>query len=192
VEHLKKDGYVVSTMSFPRYDTPTGKKILEYLDGKFGNPVKMDPLKAAVFYYNDRKAALPEIKALSKSSDFLILDRYKYSNFAYQSAKIKDENKRLEILKRLQDLEKDIPEADLVILLKVPIEITQKMLEKEKKKDMHENDIEFLKRTNEIYDYLCKENKNWIAIDCMKDKKLMSIEEIHEKVYEAVKKFFIN
>jgi len=177
-------------MSFPRYETPTGKIILEYLHGKFGDAIKMDPLKASVFYHDDRKAALPEMKKMIENNDFVILDRYKYSNFAHQPAKIEDENKRLEILRKLQNMEKDLPEADLVILLSVPPEISQKMLDKEKNKDMHESDIEFIKRTNEVYEFLCKENKNWIKIDCIKNGKLMSIEEIHKRIYESVKEFF--
>jgi len=190
VEHLREDGYKVATMSFPRYETPTGKKILDYLQGKFGDPIKIDPLKAGYFYYEDRKAALPEMKELMEKNDFLILDRYKYSNFAHQSAKIIDEDERKEILEKLQDMERDLPEADLVILLIVKPEISQKLLEKEKKKDLHESDVEFMKRTNKVYEYLCEENENWIKINCMRNGKLMGVDEIHRMIYNVVKEFF--
>jgi len=183
IEHLRRDGFRVATISFPRYDTPTGKRIKKYLEGELGDPKNIDPIESAHLYHNDRKAALPLISNMIKENDFLILDRYKYSSFAHQPAKLKEPEKMISLMKDIEQMENDIPEANLVIFLHVTPEISQTLIKKEKKCDIFESDIEYLGRTNELYQELVKRD-NWKKIECMKNGKLLSVEEIHDKVYK--------
>ena len=53
--------------------------------------------------------------------------------------------------------------------------------------DIHEKDLEFMRRVYDnamfVADYL-----SWDMVDCTKGGKIDSIESIHEKVYQLVKK----
>jgi dTMP kinase len=187
-EHLIKDGFRAAVMSFPRYNTPTGLKITEYLTGKFGNPVEMDPLKSARFYYEDRKAALPEIKKLSEENDFIIFDRYKGSNLGFHGAKGKTPNASAKIIELIERMEHDIPEPDINIFLFVSADISDKL--RPVKDDEHEKNIDFQRRVGKMFEWLC-ENRGWKKILCVDEKSIiMSREAIHKKVYGEVKKFF--
>ena len=41
VERIRAMGIGVVSFSFPRYKTPTGRAIRDYLDGKFGEPTTL-------------------------------------------------------------------------------------------------------------------------------------------------------
>ena len=47
-QYLRKSGHVVTTFSFPRYSTPLGKLIHEYLHGNHGDVAKVDPFLVAL------------------------------------------------------------------------------------------------------------------------------------------------
>lgn len=185
VRHLKEEGFKIASMSFPRYDTELGKEIKKHLMNK--TELSKDPLQMSKLYHEDRKSALPLIKRMIQENDFIIFDRYKYSSMAHQASKA-DPDKREEIIKQIAEMEKDIPEADIVIVLMIPSEMSQKMLEKEKIKDMYESSIEYQNNTNQIYKELSSQN-NWIEIECVENRNLLSIDEIHNKIYLAVKEF---
>lgn len=184
-EQLIKDGHIVVSISFPRYDTAIGRKIRQAVF----DPKKVSkPFEMAKLFYEDRKAALPFILNAVDKNNFVIFDRYKYSSIAHQASKVENSERR-KLISKIEYMEKDIPGADLVIFLSLPVELSQKLLKKEKKKDLHENDIDYLRRTEKIYEQLAK-RKNWTKIECARSGKLLSIENIHEKIYNEVKKFF--
>ncbi len=184
-EQLIKDGHSVVSISFPRYDTTIGRKIRQAVF----DPKKVSkPFEMAKLFYEDRKAALPLILNAVDKNNFVIFDRYKYSSIAHQASKVENSERR-KLISKIEYMEKDIPGADLVIFLSLPVELSQKLLKKEKNKDLHESDIDYLRRTEKIYEQLAK-RKNWIRIECARNGKLLSIENIHEKIYSAVKKFF--
>jgi len=57
-----------------------------------------------------------------------------------------------------------------------------------KKKDVHENDVDFLINSRKSALKLEKEITNFIKIECSEKGKIMSREQIHEKIYAEVKK----
>ena len=86
-----------------------------------------------------------------------------------------------------------IPKPDLVIFLNMPTEMAVKLMEArknkitgEKKKDIHEKDTSYLKKS---YDNACDIAKkyNWQEIKCVENKRLKTIEEIGEEIYTLVK-----
>ena len=64
-----------------------------------------------------------------------------------------------------------------------PIDFTH-----EKAKDIHESDTSHLK---ESYKAACDlvAKYDWCEIKCVKDGQIRSIEDIHEEIYEEIKKF---
>ncbi len=180
VEHLSKDGFSVASMSFPRYGTPAGRKIKNALFNSL-----IDPIEMAKLFHEDRKAALNDINKMVENNDFVVFDRYKYSSMAHMAARSEEPDK---IIEKIKEFEKEIPEADLVIVISISPELSQKMI-RDKNKDLHEVDIEYLRKTNTLYEKLAEANK-WILINGEKNGDVISIEEMHEKIYSKVKEFF--
>ena len=116
-------------MSFPRYETPTGRIISQCYLGKkrapedgdvawFGDADKVDPLLASLYYAADRYAAAPEMRRILAAGINLILDRYYQSNLAHQGGKIKDRDERREFFVSIGDIELrglKIPDTDKTI-----------------------------------------------------------------------------
>lgn len=77
----------VKLISFPRYETTSGKVIKEYLSGMFFDPTKLDPILGAAPYTLNRLEYFKENPIEDEPYDFLILDRGYYSNFIHQASK---------------------------------------------------------------------------------------------------------
>ena len=196
-QRLKKEGRKVEFLSFPMYETPTGKIVGGcYL----GNPyigegyfpetaVNVDPKVASLYYAADRRYNANVINDLINQGYDIILDRYVESNMGHQAAKIKDKDERYKTYKWLETLEYELlelPRPDVTILLYMPLE---KILElkslRNTKKDQMDESIENLQNANIAYLELA-ELHNYKTINCINNDKIKSIEEIHEQVYEIV------
>ena len=94
-DKLISQGVLCKIISFPRYDTPTGKIISECYLGKgkgtswFIDPPRLHPKIASLLYAADRFAAKNEIEQTVHIGINLILDRYIESNMAHQGGKAK-------------------------------------------------------------------------------------------------------
>jgi len=203
VIRLRKEGRKVKTIDFPQYyDNFFGKMVGECLIGKYGDWTKTDPHIASVIYAADRWESGSRItKWLERGFD-VIADRYSSSNQIHQGGKVLNGTKRREFLQWLEEMEFGvfkIPRPDLIIYLDVPLEQVKKLMEKEDKnvkkshqhgkKDMHETDPKHLENARKSAIKMIKENNNWTRINCVKNKKLMPIQEISEEVWNKVKKY---
>jgi dTMP kinase len=208
LKKLNEEGIPCKLMSFPRYNTPTGRIIGQTYLGKekdywkgdsawFGEADSLDPKIASLYYAADRKASAEEIYKIINSGCNLILDRYYTSNMAHQGGKIESSQEREEMFEWLRNLELDIlkiPKEDIAIFLHMPLEVAQILRRNrtEEKADGHENNAEHLKRAEKTYVELSK-LYNWKKISCAPDKTTSSLKtpgEIHEEVYKIVKNYF--
>lgn len=165
---------------FPRYDAPVyGELIGKFLRGGFGSIDSVHPQLVALLYAEDRHGAAPQMRRTLDEGGIVLLDRYVYSNIAYQCAKIDDPQEREALRKWIFDTEYGqfgLPKPDLNIFLDVPIGFVEKKLEAgrkgddreylEGKTDIHEADIEFQKRVREVYVRQCEMDPDFIRIDC--------------------------
>ncbi len=165
---------------FPRYDAPVyGELIGKFLRGGFGSIDSVHPQLVALLYAEDRHGAAPQMRKTLDDGGIVLLDRYVYSNIAYQCAKIDDPKEREALRKWIFDTEYGqfgLPKPDLNIFLDVPIGFVEKKLEAgrkgddreylEGKTDIHEADIEFQKRVREVYVRQCEMDPDFIRIDC--------------------------
>jgi len=197
VERLKKEGYEVETADFPQYGQKSAALVEEYLNGKFGTAEEVGPYRASIFYAVDRYAASFKIQEWLKEGKIVVSNRYVSANMGHQAGKIKDLKERDKFLEWLDNLEYGlfgIPKPNINILLYMPPEMGQELVEKKgerdyiegKKKDIHEADINHLINAAEAYKYVA-EKYSWIVVDCAPDKKLKSREEIHGMIYEEIK-----
>ena len=86
---LEKECPRMEYIHFPRYDAPVyGELISAYLRGDFGPMDAVHPRLVALLFAEDRHGALPSIRKTLDGGGTVLLDRYVYSNIAYQCAKL--------------------------------------------------------------------------------------------------------
>ena len=206
MEKLKKDGVKVAEISFPMYDTPTGQIVGACLLGK-PNMCKellqtehsffpegggnVDSLAALAYYAADRRYNLPIINKYLNEGYTLIIDRYVTSNMAHRGGMILDQEERLKMYKKIDTLEYEImelPRPDKTILLYMPFEYACLLKKKrEELPDEAESNEEYLRLGEKAYLELA-DIYNYDVINCVKDNKIRTIEEINENVYKLVRK----
>lgn len=169
VKTLKKHGYAVVGVSFPRYNSFFGKLVAQYLSGKFGSKKKVPVELSALLYSLDRLEFKPELEKLLEQGKIVVCDRYSDSNYAHQSAKIKSKKQRAAFLKWLYAVESVLPKASVKIFLDMPAKASRKLLLKRGGgKDIHEADAVYLERARKVYLQLVENEKGWISINCAK------------------------
>ena len=198
-ERLSKDGVDYKTVSFPNYDSPSSSLVKMYLSGEFGtNAQEISPYIASTFYAADRYATFQTgYKKYYEDGGIILADRYTTANMVHQAGKIKDKEERDKFLKWLWDFEfklYGLPIPTEVFFLNMPTEKALELMKDRKnkfdenaKKDIHESNE---KHMRDAYEAACDVAKeyNWFEIKCMKDNKLRTIDDIHEEIYEEVKK----
>ena len=198
VERLTQDGLPCEMMSFPRYDTPTGRIIGQCYLGKnlgegdkawFGEADSVDPNVASLYYAADQKAAEGEIRRIINSGTHLVLDRYVESNMGHQGGKETDPEKRKKFIKFIEDLSYgvlNLPRPDLTIFLYLPYEHGEVLRKKRGgERDGHESNLDHLIRAEETYEFL-SEKYEWKKITCNVLGNTRSEEDISEEVYKHV------
>lgn len=198
-ERLLSENVPVATMSFPRYETPTGRIVGECYLGKSGkswfeSPTTLDPRIASLYYAGDRFASKPDIETTLRNGTNLILNRYVESNKGHQGGKARNLEELSKIVEFIDNLEYGLlklPRPDKVIFLYMPYQIGMELKKgREGIADAHEASEEHLKQAEEAYLWIA-DRFNWTKIDCTKDgtlKGLKKREEIAEEVYARVQK----
>lgn len=172
---------------FPRYESPVyGDLISRFLRGDFGSNEAVHPQLVALLFAEDRHGAAPGIKERLAEGGTVLLDRYVYSNIAYQCAKISDPSEAEELRNWIFNTEYgsfELPKPDLNIFLDVPISFVESKLKGnrggndrdylEGAQDIHEADIEFQKRVRDLYRLQCESDPKFIRIDCSDEKGMM-------------------
>ena len=199
IKKLKKQGHKVDMLDFPKYGRKSAYFVEAYLNGKYGSADDVPPELASWFYALDRFDSKKEIIQKLESGYIIVSNRYVSANAGHQGGKISGKKKRDEFLDWLDNLEYNIcglPRPDINIYLNVPWQIGQTLVDKKghrdylggNKRDIHEQDKNHLKNAQESYIHLIKSEPNWIKIDCVKNKELLSIEDVHDIVWDEVKR----
>jgi dTMP kinase len=188
------------TAHFPQYEEPSSHFVREYLAGQYGTVDAIGPYQASLFYALDRfDASVKRVKKWLAAGDTVMFDRYVASNMGHQGSKITDDKKRRDFFKWLYELEYgilQIPKPDLNIILHVPAKIAAELRAKQEdkkdgsiKNDIHERDMAHLENTRKVYLQLADLFPNdFTVIECAPKGKLMSVDEVHEKVWAVAKK----
>ncbi len=196
LQKLRESGFAVETIDFPRHGEDSGKLVDLYLTGFFGETTKLSPRLISGFYAIDRLMNKTKINAWLDEGKIVIADRYASSNIGHQGAKIPDDAEREELfhwLHKMEFEEMKIPKPEAHIFLHVPSEVAFKLIEKKaqrdyitgENKDGHEKDINHLKAAEKSYLHASR-LFNWKIIECSENEELLSIEKIHDKIWEHV------
>ena len=181
-QYLDDIGKSYKHIHFPMYGTNEFADIISmFLRGDLGKNDEVDPLFVANIYAMDRYKYKPELMSDLDVYDYVILDRYVFSNMAFQGAKYDTEEKRHSIVKWIDDFEFDflqLPYPDVVIYFNLPIDVIKDRLVGregedrdylEGKQDIHEADLKFQSRVRKIYLGL-DDMDNYNIVDCIGEK----------------------
>lgn len=197
VKKFNEKGIKCEYFSFPNYDSPTGKIVGGPFLGKKHicdsffeeGSSNVDPKVSSLYYAADRLYNNHIIEEKLNSGINIILDRYVYSNMAFQGAKEEDLNARKEMYKWIEQLEFEflkLPIPDIKIFLHTPIEVILKLFEKRSEnKDGNESNVEYLSKAENSYFELC-ELYNFIKIECSDNGEMRTIEEINCEIIDKI------
>lgn len=174
-KYLEEKGLKYDFLHFPKYGhNEFSTVIAKFLQGEFGGVDDVNPYFVANIFAMDQFIYKPELEKKLEENDVVLLDRYAFSNIAFQGAKVNDDG---ELQSWIEDLSWEflkLPYPDLTIFLDVPIEVAEERLKSRKgedreylegKQDIHEADLEFQSKVRDIY--LSLENaKNYHIIAC--------------------------
>lgn len=188
---------------FPRYDAPVyGGLISKFLRGDFGEIDKVHPQLVALLFAEDRHGAAPQMRRTLESGGTVLLDRYVYSNIAYQCAKMPDAGAAEELrewILRTEYGQFDLPRPDLNIFLDVPISFVRESLARQRAGndrdylqgglDIHEADIAFQQRVRDMYLKLAESDPSFEVVDCSgRDGRMLPPDEIFSKLLSVYEK----
>lgn len=144
-------GLSISLFDFPRINGPGfGEIIARFLRGEFGPVESVSPFLIGAVFAADRLSAKSDINAALNSRDAVIVDRYVYSNIAFQCAKVRDRQAKEDLKDWLIKTEFGInalPSPDLVIYLRVPNDFVRQTVS-----TRHLSDRAYLKGTQDIHE----------------------------------------
>lgn len=192
VEYYKSIGKTVTHIHFPRYNAAgTGDMISRYLRGEFGDINSVDPKLVAYMFAEDRHEFQAELKFILQEYDVVVLDRYVYSNIAYQCAKIssyctttteytKKWNELRDFIFKLEYEDFQIRKPDINIFLDVPISFVKSRLETTRtddenrdylngNNDIYESDINYQSDVRGMYIQECHRDPDFIHLYCSDD-----------------------
>ena len=203
-EYLEQKCSSLMYIHFPRYEAPVyGDLISRFLRGDFGSNETVHPQLVALLFAEDRHGAGPIIKKALEEGKTVLLDRYVYSNIAYQCAKLHSPEERARLRDWIFNTEFGnfaLPVPDVNLFLDVPIDFVKENLTSQRigddrnylegSKDIHEASISFQRDVREIYLGETIRDPHFRRIDCSDSKgRMLPPESIFEKVREVVSQF---
>lgn len=189
LDYLKKNIISFASFDFPQYGkTFFGDFAGRMQKGEFGHMRRINPYFSMFPYASDRWQVKDDLEKSLRGEKVVVCNRYAPS-IAYQVVKIPP-RERENFLAWAEKLEYEvfkIPREDLVIFLYVPFNIAQELMNKQGRvKDQNEENVNYLKKVEKMYLWLSKKKKNWVKIDCVKNGKMRSIEEIHKEIVKVL------
>ena len=165
---IKKTGMDCIILDFPDYSTTIGKEIRLFLDGRRSYSKEVQHLLLSVNRWEKKE----DIEKIRKSGTMIIMDRYYQSNLVYGLSHNLD-------LNWLINLDKGLPQEDLVIILEIDPETSYKRVNHNR--DIFEKNLEFLLTVKQNYRKLAKVY-GWEIINGEE-----KVEQIHNKICGLVK-----
>jgi dTMP kinase len=161
----------------------------------------VDPYLVALIFAGDRSDAAPMIRGWMDDGYLVIVDRYVYSNIAFQCAKLSEQDERDRLRNWILEFEfeyNSLPKPDLNLFLNVPFEFTRQQLNNTRdgddreylrgERDIHEENLDFQEEVRKAYLSLQKFVDDITLIECTDTSGGMkSPSEISETLVQQIK-----
>lgn len=146
---LLEKGYKVAKGEFHNYDSPTGELIRKWLHGEYD----VDQTTIELIMTADKQAQQKYFDELEKEGyDYLILDRYTWSQRVYSSATNPYSGfNKSQYMEWVNNITKYIREPDYVIYIDVTPEESMKRKGQHGDNDRYESDFDLLTKAREEY-----------------------------------------
>lgn len=199
--YFTRNGVATQFMHFPRVGVPFfGELVAKFLRGDLGQIEQVDPYVVALLYATDRFDAAEIIAECTNRGKVLLLDRYVYSNIAFQCAKLASAQEQEALRKWIFELEFErfaIPKPSINIFLDVPFEFTRAKLTQTRtgddreylkgKTDIHEANLTFQQVVRQIYLQQQQYDNHFKVIECGNEHgEMLPPDEIHRRIVELV------
>jgi len=182
-DYITSIGKSYKHIHFPMYGANEFSDVISaFLRGEYGSADEVDPLFVANIYAMDRYKYKIELLKHLDEYDYVVLDRYVFSNMAFQGAKYEDDEKKQGIVKWIDDFEfkfLQLPYPDLIIYFDLPIDVIKERLESNRTgedrdylngtADIHEQDLELQSRVRDLYLGLV-DFANYKIVKCINNK----------------------
>jgi dTMP kinase len=180
-EHFERNSLPYKYLHFPRLEEGVfGKLIARFLRGEMGSIDQVDPYLVSLIFAGDRTDASSLIKQWMQEGNLVVVDRYVYSNIAFQCAKLEDRKEQDKLRDWILEFEygyNQLPRPDLNLYLNVPFAFTRKQLNAQRngddraylkgERDIHEENLEFQEKVRQVYLSLQDHVDDLEIIDCM-------------------------
>lgn len=140
--YLINKGYSVEELSFPNYKTEIGKLIRKYLIGE----LELDKTAFETLQATDKLDGQRTIKELFGKVDYILIDRYIHSQFAYGMNNVR--------LSYLENLLEPIISPDIVLYLDVSVENSMSRKGEHGDNDIYESNKKLLLNVKSNYEFI--------------------------------------
>lgn len=200
-EYLQKKSIPFKYLHFPRLEEGIyGKLIARFLRGEMGANDQVDPYLVALIFAGDRTEAATQIRGWMDQGYQVIIDRYVYSNIAFQCAKLDNTEEKEQLrdwILRFEYEHNQLPKPDINLYLNVPFDFTKKQLNKDRdgddraylrgERDIHEENLDFQEKVRQVYLSLHSYVNDLELIDCTDSKgQMRSPEAISERIVKHI------
>ncbi len=179
-DYLEKESVPYKYLHFPRLEEGVyGELVARFLRGEMGANDQVDPYLVALIFAGDRSDAASKILQWMDDGYLVIVDRYVYSNIAFQCAKLENQNESHKLRDWILEFEfgyNNLPRPDINLYLNVPFEFTRQQLNMKRdgddraylkgERDIHEESLDFQERVRQIYLSLQEHVDDLGLVDC--------------------------
>jgi len=180
-EHLELNAVPYRYLHFPRLEEGVfGELVARFLRGEMGANNQVDPYLVALIFAGDRADASSQIRRWMDEGKLVIVDRYVYSNIAFQCAKLARREEQEKLRDWILGFEFEynkLPRPDMNLYLNVPFEFTRRQLNEVRngndrdylkgERDIHEENLDFQEKVRQVYLSLQEHVNDLEIIDCM-------------------------
>ncbi len=180
-DYLDRNKVAFKYLHFPRLEEGVyGKLIARFLRGEMGANDEVDPYLVALIFAGDRTDASGQILKWMDEGYLVIVDRYVYSNIAFQCAKLRGTQERNNLRDWILEFEyghNQLPRPDVNLYLNVPFDFTREQLKNTRdgddraylkgERDIHEENLDFQEQVRQMYLSLTQHVDDLEIIQCM-------------------------
>lgn len=197
---LKDTGYEVEQFEYPRYGNVSAALVEKYLRGELGGLADVPPEVASMFYAWDRFQSKDAIADALRAGKIVISNRFVGSNLGHQGAKFADADARRKYFEWNLSTEFGyfgLPVPHLNLILHLPAAVAQKRVDQKaarsyidgKKRDLHEADLDHLRRSEETYLQLAEIFPDkFRLLECVEDGRELTVDEVADRVWSIVER----
>jgi dTMP kinase len=200
-KHLEQRGVKYKYLHFPRLEEGVfGTLVARFLRGEMGANDQVDPYLVALIFAGDRADASLQIREWMDRGNLVIVDRYVYSNIAFQCAKLDTREEQEKLRDWILEFEfgyNNLPRPDMNLYLNVPFDFTKKQLKNARsgddrdylkgERDIHEENLDFQEQVRQVYLSLQEHVDDLGIIDCMdKEGVMLSPDDISNLIIKQI------